>query len=101
MVPPLNTAEPATNALAPAAANWPETSGPTPPSTSMSIGRPAVISDVADFDERQMNKSLAAEAGIDRHHQHQIDHVDHIFDRRDRRARIERDAGFLAKRPDR
>jgi len=31
MVPPLNTAEPATKALAPAAANWPETSGPTPP----------------------------------------------------------------------
>ena len=43
MVPPLNTAEPATKALAPAAASWPETSGPTPPSTSMSIGRPAVI----------------------------------------------------------
>ena len=90
-MPPLNTAEPATKALAPAAANWPETSGPTPPSTSISIGRPAVMAlMIADLAERGGNEGLAAEAGIDRHHQHQIDHVDDIFDGADRRARVER-----------
>src|SRR5439155_24937766 len=47
IVPPLNTAEPATKALAPAAANSPDTSGPTPPSTSISIGRPAVIARIS------------------------------------------------------
>ena len=43
----------------------------------MSIGRPAGHRpDVADLAERGLDEGLAAEAGIDRHHQHQIDQVD-------------------------
>src|SRR5579872_1825042 len=41
LVPPLNTAEPATSTLAPAAITFGAVSGVMPPSTSMSIGRPA------------------------------------------------------------
>src|SRR4030095_7362697 len=102
MVPPLNTAEPATSALAPAAASWPETSGPTPPSTSMSIGRPAVIGRMSLTLPRAGGvQGWPAEPGVDRHHKHQIDQVEHIFDRAGRCARIDRDAGLLAERADR
>ena len=57
--------------------------------------------EIADLAERGRDEGLAAKARIDRHDKHQIDHVDDIFDGRDRRARIERDAGLLAERADR
>ena len=55
---------------------------------------------VTNLTKRGGNKSLTAEAGVDGHHKHQIDHVDDVFDGRDRRARIQRDAGLLTKRAD-
>ena len=54
-----------------------------------------------DLVERGRNEGLAAEAGIDRHDEDQIDDVDDMLDRCYRRAGIERDAGLLAERADR
>ncbi len=56
---------------------------------------------IPDLAERGGDEGLAAEAGIDRHHQHEVDHVDDVFDRRNRRGRVERDAGLLAEAADR
>ena len=39
---------------------------------------------------------LAAEAGVDGHHQHHVDEVEHVLDGRDRRGRVEGDAGRRA-----
>ncbi len=54
-----------------------------------------------DLVELRLDEALAAEAGIDRHDQHEIDQVDDVLQRGDRRAGIERDAGLLAERADR
>ena len=35
--------------------------------------------------------ALAAEAGVDRHDQHQVDEVEHVLDGRRRRGRVQRD----------
>ena len=57
-------------------------SGVMPPSTSMSIGRPPTSArDSADLVHRRRDELLAAEAGIDRHDQHEIDQVDDVLDR--------------------
>ena len=57
--------------------------------------------EVADLADRRLDEGLAAEAGIDRHDQHEVDQVDDIFDRAHRRAGIEHHAGLLAQRADR
>ena len=55
----------------------------------------------ADLVERTGDEALAAEAGIDAHHQHEVDEVENMRDRGGRRRRIEGDPGLLAERPDR
>ena len=86
--PPLNTAEPATSTLAPARATAAAFSGVTPPSTSMSIGRRAgERAHARDLLQRGRDEGLPAEAGVHRHHQDQVDEVDHVLQRLDRRRR--------------
>ena len=66
------------------------------------MSRPRVISrTVADLVERAGDEALAAETGIDAHHQHEVDEVENMCDRVLRRRRIEGDPGALAERPDR
>src|ERR1051325_1054832 len=69
----------------------------------LEVDRPAAdqCAQPRDFLRRPRDEGLAAEAGIDRHHEDQVDQVDHVLDRAFRRARIERDAGLLAERADR
>ena len=75
-----NMALPATKELAPASAD-PAVSAVMPPSTSRSIGRPAIRGfGLADLGPGFGNEALAAEAGVDAHHQHQIDVVDDVLD---------------------
>ena len=47
------------------------------------------------------DERLAAEAGIDGHHQDEVEPIEHVFDRLGRRRGIERDARLLAERADR
>src|SRR5208337_4640292 len=47
------------------------------------------------------DEGLTAEAGIDRHDQHQIDEIKNILDARHRGCRIENGASFFTKRTDR
>ena len=56
---------------------------------------------LTDLVDRRRNEALAAEAGIDRHHQNEVDQVDEVLDARSRRARVERHADLLAERADR
>ena len=97
----LNTAEPATRALAPARTASGATSGVMPPSISISIGRPAAMrAKLAHLVEGGGNEFLTAEAGIDRHDQDQIDQVDDGLDGVRWRAGIHGHAGLLAERAD-
>src|ERR1019366_10660018 len=45
------------------------------------------------------DEGLPAKAGIDAHHQHEIEPVQDVFDHRFRRMRIERETSLLAERP--
>ena len=97
------TALPATSTLAPALRRPARRSRRLmPPSTSRSIVRPP-ISALAwrELGQRVGDEALAAEAGIDAHHQHQVDDVDDVLERRHRGRRIDRDAGLLALGADR
>ena len=68
----------------------------TPPSISMSIGRPPTrAATCANLVLGRGNEFLAAEAGIDRHHQHEVDDVDHVLDGLDRRAGFSVTPAFL------
>ena len=54
-----------------------------------------------DLVDHGVDEGLAAEAGIDRHHQDHVQPVEHIFDRALRRRRVDRHAGLLAEIADR
>ena len=98
----LNTAEPATSALAPARATSAAFSGVMPPSISISIGRPwARVRTLRELLDGAANEFLAAEARIDGHDQDEINEIDHRLDALDRRSRVHGDAGLLAERADR
>ena len=100
--PPLNTADPATSTLAPAATTSGAVSGVTPPSISMSMSREPIIDLMpADLVADRPDEGLASEAGVHGHAEYEIDHVQDGLDRALGRARVEHDAGLLAERPDR
>jgi hypothetical protein len=64
---------------------------------------PALVDPAAqrpDLVELRADEALPAEAGIDAHHQDQVEIVDQVIDRFDRRRRVQRDAGLLAERLD-
>ena len=74
-----------------------------PPSTSRSIALPVAsirLRTASIFLQLAGDEALPAEAGIDAHHQDQVDLLEHIIERLGRRRRIERDAGALAQRLD-
>ena len=67
-----------------------------PPSIPMRRpGAPAVeqLADSTHFRLAPRDKGLAAESGIDRHHEHVVEVADDLFERADGRRRIDRDAG--------
>ena len=47
-----------------------------------------------------LDKGLAAEPGIDAHHQDQVDHVHHLVDHRDGRRGVEHHAGLFSQATD-
>src|SRR5262245_7010990 len=73
------------------------------PAVDLDVERPAARhgAQVADFVQRRGDEALAAESGIDRHDQDEVDHVDDGCHQAFRRRRVERDAGLLAERADR
>ena len=60
----------------------------------MALGAPAELGDLV---ERRGDEALTAEAGIDAHHQHEVDIVPDMLEGGDRRRRVQRDAGLLAQ----
>ena len=95
--------EPMTMTSAPASTTTAMFSRPTPPSTSSSqVGFRASISARASrsFAQRDRQEALAAEAGIDAHDQDHVSVLDDVFEHRDRRRRVQRDAGPCAERAD-
>ena len=71
----------------------------TPPSISRRIGRPRGIDPPARLGElaqRRRNELLAAEAGIHRHDQHQVELLERVVEIVQRRRRIEHQAGLAA-----
>ena len=70
-----------------------------PPSTSMSIGAARRSAPAcANLIERRRDEGLAAEAGIDRHHQHEIDEIEDVLDVSTGVAGLSDDAGLFAER---
>ncbi len=77
--------------------------GAMPPSTASGIGRPVRVDHAAqrgDLGELRGQEALAAEAGVDRHDQHDLDHVEHPLDGLRRRRRVQHNPGALAVRGD-
>ena len=97
MVPePLNSAEPAQNTSAPARAAAPIVARPIPPSTSSSISETAAVdfgSGGGDLAVPCRQVPLAAEAGVDRHHQQQVNQIEDVGHGFQWRRRVERDTG--------
>ena len=89
------SAEPATNTLAPAAAAPWIVDGAIPPSTSMSTSWPPSRIEAPHLGDLRLHRVdvvLAAEAGVDRHHEHEVDQVEHVGHRAGGRRRVERHA---------
>ena len=94
-----NTAVPATKTSAPARAAAPIVSGPMPPSTSSATSRPRSSiqrRSVLDLAEHARDELLAAEARVDRHHQHLVDVAEHRLDACAGRRRVQHHAGARA-----
>ena len=93
----VKVAVPATSTSAPAAIARGAVRGRSPPSTSRSMSGPACRSSCGSLSilRSGVDEALPAEAGIDAHHQHQIDLVDQIVEHLAGRRRVERDAGLL------
>ncbi len=53
-----------------------------------------------DLVHHRWDQGLAAETGVDRHHDNEVEPVEHIFDRRLRRRRVQRNARLLPERAD-
>ena len=70
------------------------------PAIDLQLNAAAAVVDHAaqarDLGQTRVDETLAAEAGIDAHHQDQIDLVHHGFNQVSRRAGVERDAGLLS-----
>ena len=60
----------------------------------------SIVAHVGDFAHARCNQFLPAEAGIDRHHQHEIGRVEHVFHAAQRRAGVQRDARQTPLLPD-
>ena len=74
-----------------------------PPSTDNAIERPEasiIRRNAAIFGNCDAQERLAAESGIDRHHQDDVDEIEHPRNAFHRRRRIQHDTGPLAVRPD-
>ena len=96
-------AEPATIAVAPAAAACAAVVAFSPPSTSITGSRPRsahIARNAPDLGQHLGQEGLAAEAGIDRHHQDDVAEMQDIFDQLRRARRIEHHARLLAERAD-
>ena len=94
---------PATSVSAPAAITRGAVSGAMPPSTDSAIVRPEasiIRRSAAIFGSCDGKERLAAESGIDRHHQDDVDEIEHPRNAFHRRRRIQHHAGPLAVRPD-
>ena len=95
---------PATNVSAPARHTSSIVSRLMPPSTSSTARRCAPSSSMrrarAILSSERRNELLSAEPGIHRHDQQQIEVVEHLAHRRERRRRIERHAGRAAELAD-
>jgi len=94
-----NTEVPATNTRAPASYAAPIVSTSTPPSISISQAglRSLNICCTCRILRSVWDEGLSAEAGIDGHHQDQIDLFDDLIQNACRCRRIERYAGLLAQ----
>ena len=80
-----NTAEPATIALAPASITCQAFSPLSPPSTSITGSKPALVAQPPqrrDLWQHLRQEFLAAKAGVDGHDQHDAAQMQHIFDLR-------------------
>ena len=76
-------------------------SGVTPPSTDSAIERPEasiIRRSAAIFGSCDGKEFLAAESGIDRHHQDDVDEIEHPRNAVRRRRGIQHDAGSFAVR---
>ena len=76
-------------------------SGAMPPSTWSQIGRsPIMARSARSFGQHRRQEGLAAEAGVDGHHQDEVALVEHVLDRGGRRRGVERHAGLRAELAD-
>ena len=74
----------------------------TPPSTCSAIGWPpawvqaSIRARASRSSQGAGDEALAAEAGVHRHEQHQVDLVHHVVHQRQRRGRVEHQSGLAA-----
>ena len=98
--PPLNTAVPATSDVGAGLDAFPRRLG-IDAAIDLEIDRPARgvdrLAQGGDLGELALDEGLAAEAGIDAHHQHEIEVAQHVLDGGDRRRRVEHAARLLAQ----
>ena len=91
---------PATKVSQPASAAARMLSTLMPPSTSSRMSRPlrvdALGARCSIFRSADGDEALAAEAGVDAHHQHEVDLVDHPVEHVERRRRVEHQPGLAA-----
>ena len=97
-----NSALPATSTLAPAAAARATVSRPDAAVDLEvdGVGAPGRLDHPADLGDLRLHRRdvrLAAETGVDGHHEHEIDEVEHVGDGARRRRRVEGDGGLRAE----
>ncbi len=99
-----NSAEPATNTLAPDATAPDTVEVEMPPSTSMSTSTwrsPMQAAELRDLRLHRGEVALAAEAGVHGHDEDHVDEVEHVGDLVERGGRVEGDGGLGAELGDR
>ncbi len=96
-----NTAEPATNRLAPARAQGPAVSSSIPPSTSSAGRSPTRARRRSILSSEPGRKLWPPQPGIHGHAEHEVEVVDHLAHRIGGRARAQRQPGPAAGFPDR
>jgi len=74
------------------------------PAVDLDLDVEVLLNDAArdrlDFLQLTGEEFLAAEAGVDAHHQHEVDVLEHVIEHLGRGRRIERHAGLLTERLD-
>ena len=92
-----NSAVPATNAVAPAAAHGPAVPASIPPSTSIATPGPSSARSRSSLPSEAGHERLPAPARVDGHAQQEVEVFEHLEAALDRRGRAEHEAGRAAR----